>query len=258
MAAYILVADDEPDLVWALRHCLGGQGYEVGTALNGAEALALARRRRPDLVVLDVIMPRLDGFQVCQEMRSDPCLAAVPILFLTAKGAVEDRLRGLDSGGDDYLPKPFDVRELQSRVRALLRRSRASPELHSHTLAVGPLTLEADTYQVHVEEKAILLTPTQYNLLYHLMSHAGKVFSERELLQRVWGYPPEAADLGLVRWHVKKLRERIEPDPAHPIYIRTVPRHGYTLVVPTDESSQDRRRLSPRGRTQGGITSKGA
>lgn len=256
--AYVLLADDEPDLVWAVRHCLSGEGYEVATACNGAEALALARRRRPDLVILDIVMPRLDGLQVCQELRSDPSLAAVPILFLTAKGAVEDRLKGLDSGGDDYLPKPFDTRELQSRVRALLRRSRASPETDSHTLVIGPLTLEPDTYQVRVKKKAVLLTPTQFRLLYHLMSHAGKVFSQRELLQQVWGYPLETADLGLVRWHVKKLRERIEPDPARPIYIRTVPRHGYTLAVPPDESSQDRRRLSPRGRAQGGIGSRGA
>lgn len=256
--AYILLADDETDLVWAVRYRLSGEGYEVATACNGEEALALARRRRPDLVILDIIMPRLDGLQVCQELRSDPSLAAVPILFLTAKSAVEDRLKGLDSGGDDYLPKPFDVRELQSRVRALLRRSRATPETHSHTLVIGPLILEPDTYQVRVKEKAVLLTPTQFKLLYHLMSHAGKVFSERELLQQVWGYPLEAADLGVVRWHVKKLRERIEPDPARPIYIRTVPRHGYTLAVPTDEQTQNKRRSSPRGGGQGAMGSKGA
>jgi DNA-binding response OmpR family regulator len=237
MAVYILVADDEPDLVWALRHCLGGEGYEIATALDGAEALVLARRRRPDLVILDVIMPRLDGFQVCQELRSDPCLAAVPILFLTAKGAVEDRLRGLDSGGDDYLPKPFDVRELKSRVRALLRRSRPSLEIRPNTLALGPLTLDVDARQVRVEGRPVLLTPTQFKLLYHLMRHADKVFSERELLQQVWGYPLEAADLSLVRWHIKKLREKIEPNPAHPIYIRTVPHHGYALMVPAEKAT---------------------
>ena len=238
--AYILLADDEPDLVWAVRHRLSGEGYEVATAGNGAEALALARRRRPDLVILDIVMPRLDGLQVCQELRSDPSLAAVPILFLSAKSALEDRLKGLDSGGDDYLPKPFDGRELQSRVRALLRRSRPSPdEVHYQTLVTGSLTLDANTHQVRVKKKTVLLTPTQFRLLYHLMSHAGKVFSERELLQQVWGYPLGAADLGLVRWHIKKLRERIEPDPARPIYIRTMPRHGYALVVPPGESQEE-------------------
>ncbi len=122
MGAYILLADDEPDLVWAVRHYLTGEGYEVATASDGVEALALARQRRPDLVILDIVMPQLDGLKVCHELRSDPGLAATPILFLTAKGAVEDRLKGLDCGGDDYLPKPFDVRELRSRVKALLRR----------------------------------------------------------------------------------------------------------------------------------------
>ncbi len=231
MGAYILLADDEPDLVWAVRHYLTGEGYEVATASDGVEALALARQRRPDLVILDIVMPQLDGLKVCHELRSDPGLAATPILFLTAKGAVEDRLKGLDCGGDDYLPKPFDVRELRSRVKALLRRGRPSREIQSHILVIGPLTLDSNTHEVRVKNRAVLLTPTQFKLLYHLMRYAGKVFSERELLQQVWGYPLEAADLGLVRWHIKKLRERIEPDPTRPIYIRTVPRHGYALTV---------------------------
>ncbi len=230
MGTYILLADDEPDLVWAVRHDLSGEGYDVGTASNGMEVLALARQRRPDLVILDIVMPQLDGLMVCQQLRSDPDLAATPILFLTAKGAVEDRLKGLDCGGDDYLPKPFDVRELRSRVKALLRRGRPSREIQSHVLVVGPLTLDTNAHQVRIGKQPVLLTPTQFKLLCHLMRHAGKVFSERELLQQVWGYPLEAADLGLVRWHIKKLRERIEPDPTQPIYIRTVPRHGYALT----------------------------
>lgn len=249
--AYILLADDEPDLVWAVRHHLSGEGHEVVTAYDGVEALALARRRHPDLVILDILMPRLDGLQVCLELRRNPGLAAVPILFLTAKGAVEDRLKGLNSGADDYLAKPFDVRELQSRVKALLRRSRPAPETHYETLRIGPLTLDADTHQVRVNAKTVLLTPTQFKLLYHFMSHDGKVFSAQELLKQVWGYAPEAADLGLVRWHVKKLRERIEPDPARPTYISTVPRHGYALIVSTVESTQHTRRFSPIGRERG-------
>ncbi len=246
--AHILLVDDEQDVVWAVRHGLRADGYEVATAYDGVEALILARQRRPDLVILDIVMPRLDGFQVCQKLRSDASLAAVPILFLTAKGAIEDRIKGLDSA-DDYLTKPFDVRELQSRVRALLRRSHPSPGIHADTVAIGPLTLDANTYQVHVKENAVLLTPTQFKLLYHLMSHAGKVFSQRELLQQVWGYPLEAADLGLVRWHIKKLRDKIEPVATHPIYIRTVPRHGYALIVPTDDPIPTiRRDPSPRSR----------
>jgi DNA-binding response OmpR family regulator len=232
MAAHILLVDDEDDLVWAVQRYLRREGYDVATAYNGAEALALAWQHHPDLVILDIVMPDLDGLEVCQRLRNTPGLAAVPILFLTAKGAVEDRLKGLDSGADDYLTKPFDVRELLSRIRALLRRRRLPGEMRYQTLTIGPLTLDADTYQVRVEGKTTLLTPTQFKMLYHLMSHAGKVFSERELLEQVWGYARETADIGLVRWHIKKLRERIEPDPSRPVYIRTVPRYGYTLVVP--------------------------
>ena len=120
--ARILLADDEQDLVWAVRHSLSDEGYEVLTAYDGMEALAIARCHRPDLVILDIAMPRLDGLQVCRRLRRDPTLAAVPILFLTVRSAIEDRIKGLDEGGDDYLVKPFDLEELKARVKALLRR----------------------------------------------------------------------------------------------------------------------------------------
>jgi DNA-binding response OmpR family regulator len=232
--ARILLVDDEQDLVWAVQHSLGDEGYEVLTAYDGLEALAIARRHRPDLVILDIVMPRLDGLQVCQRLRRDPTLAAVPILFLTVHSAIEDRIKGLDEGGDDYLVKPFDLRELRARVRALLRRGRSAPEggpgpEGRGSLVVGPLTLDLHTCQVGVGEKTVQLTPTEFNLLHHLMIHPGEAFSSPRLLQQVWGYPPETADPGLVRWHIKNLRAKIEPDPTHPVYIRTVPRHGYML-----------------------------
>lgn len=240
--ARILLADDEPDLVWSVQHYLAANDFHVTVAKDGLEALTVARQCHPDLVILDIMMPRLDGLQVCQVLRNDPSLADVLILFLTGKGSVEERLAGLDSGGDDYLVKPFDVRELFSRVKTLLRRAHSSGRTHFRTLVVGPLTLDADTRHVQVKEKTVLLTPTEWKLLYHLASHAGKVFSQTELLQQAWGYPLEAASLGLVRWYIKKLREKIEPDPDHPIYIRTLPHHGYALVA--SESG------GPRGATQ--------
>ena len=224
----ILVVDDEQDLVWAVRHSLSDEGYEVLTAYDGMEALTVARRHHPDLVILDIAMPRLDGLQVCRRLRRDPTLATVPILFLTVRRGIEDRIKGLDEGGDDYLAKPFDLEELKARVRALLRRSRPVPEGTSGPLLVaGPLVLDLHTRQVHLGEKAVQLTPTEFDLLYHLMTHPGEIFSSRQLLRQVWGYPPKSADPGLVRWHVRNLRAKIEPDPAHPVYIRTVPRHGY-------------------------------
>lgn len=235
--ARILLVDDEQDLVWAVQRSLSDEGYEVLTAYNGVEALAVARRHRPDVVILDIVMPLLDGLQVCRRLRRDLTLATVPILFLTERSAIEDRITGLDEGGDDYLIKPFDLQELKARVRALLRRRRSAPEGgpgpkgQDSLLVVGPLTLDLHTCQASVGEKTVQLTPTEFDLLHHLMSHPGEVFSSPHLLQQVWGYPPETADPGLVRWHIKNLRAKIEPDPAHPVYLRTVPRHGYILTA---------------------------
>ncbi len=236
MAYVILLVDDKQDLVWAVRHSLSDEGYEILTAYDGVEALAVARRHRPDLVILDIVMPRLDGLQACHNLRRDPTLAAVPILFLTVRSTIEDRVVGLDEGGDDYLVKPFDLQELKARVRALLRRSRsaseggAEPDDQGSLLVVGPLVLEKKTHQVRVGVKTIQLTPTEFDLLAYLMTHAGEVFSSEHLLQQVWGYPPQTADPGLVRWHIKNLRAKMKTNPQDPEYIRTVPRHGYVVL----------------------------
>jgi DNA-binding response OmpR family regulator len=233
-AIRILVVDDEQDLVWAMRHSLNDEGYEVLTAYDGAEALDIAQRHHPDLVILDIVMPRLDGLQVCHRLRRDLTLAAVPILFLTVRGAIEDRIEGLNEGADDYLVKPFDLSELKARIRALLRRSRRAPEENReaerwHPLMVGFLTLDLQSRQVRAGEKAAQLTPAEFDILYFFARHPDEVFSSQQLLQQVWNYPPQSADPGLVRWHMKNLRAKIEPDPAHPIYIHTVPRQGYML-----------------------------
>lgn len=234
--AKILLADDEPDLVWALRRSLSDEGHEVLTAYDGVEALAVAQRHRPDLIILDIAMPRLDGLQVCRKLRRDPGLAAVPILFLTVRSAVGDRIKGLDEGGDDYLVKPFDLEELKARVRALLRRSRPAPEGGPGPLLVaGSLTLDLHARQVHMGEKTSQLTPAEFDLLHHLMIYPGEVFSSQQLLQQVWGYTPGTADPSLVRGHIKNLRAKIEPDPTHPVYICTVHRHGYMFERRTFE-----------------------
>jgi len=235
--ARILLADDEPDLVWALRHSLSGEGYEVLTACNGVEALTIARRHHPDLVILDITMPGLDGLQVCQRLRQDSALSTVPILFLTVRSAIEDKITGLDEGGDDYLVKPFDLRELKARIKVLLRRARRAPRggplpgAKDAPLVVGSITLDPNTYLVHVGTKTVRPTPVEFDLLCHLMARPGKIFSGQQLLQEVWGYPPEMADTGLVRWHIMNLRAKIEPDPAHPVFIRTVPRQGYIFTA---------------------------
>jgi len=233
--ARILLVDDQKDLVWAVRLSLDDEGHEVLTAHNGIEALAIARRHRPDLVILDIVMPQLDGLHVCQRLRRDPTLAAVPILFLTVRSTIEDRIKGLDEGGDDYLAKPFDLGELKARVRALLRRAQPaiegnpSPGGRGSQLVLGPLRLDLRARQVRVGDKSTQLTPTEFDLLHHLMTHPNELFSSQQLLRQVWGYPPETADPVLVRWHIKNLRAKIEADPVNPVYIRTVPRHGYIL-----------------------------
>jgi DNA-binding response OmpR family regulator len=234
----ILVVDDEPNLAWAIERCLRDEGYEVITAANGIEALKVAERHRPDLIILDVVMPQMDGLQACSRLRRDPNLAATPILFLTGLGTIKCRIQGLDEGGDDYMIKPFDAEELGAHVRALLRRSRSVPGASSGSteqgvrLVVGTLTLELNTCRVRVGETVEQLTPTEFDLLYHLMGNVGQIFSSEQLLQQVWGYPPGTADPSLVRWHIKNLRVKIERDPLHPTYIRTVTRHGYILDDP--------------------------
>ena len=232
----VLVADDEEAVVSVLQRSLTRLGYQVLTAFDGEEALTVASRFQPDIVVLDVSMPRLDGLEVCGQLRRDSELADAPVLFLSGRDAIKDRVAGLDCGGDDYLCKPFDLRELEARIAALLRRSRrerrlerGADSLHS-SLRTWPLKLEPNTCRVSVGRMvAERLTPTERDLLEYLMRHPGEVHSSQKLLQEVWGYPPGTADPGLVRWHVRNLRSKIEPDPAHPTVIRTLPRLGYVL-----------------------------
>ncbi len=230
----ILIVDDERDLVWCLQRSLGAEGYNVLTAYDGLEALSIAWRHPPDLIVLDIVMPGMDGLTVCQRLRQDPILSRVPILFLTMRCAVEERVKGLDRGADDYLTKPFDLAELKARVRTLLRRSGPAPEeprpeIQGTVLEVGRFALDLRTCQVRIDGKVKQLTPTEFNILRCLATHCKTVFSSQRLLQEAWGYPPGTANLSLVRWHVKNLRQKIEPDPAHPTLIRTLPRHGYML-----------------------------
>ena len=228
----ILLVDDEQDLVWSLRHSLTDEGYEVFTAYDGEKALAIMEKHRPDIIILDVIMPRLDGWEVCRRLRRDPTLASIPILFLTVRRDVQDRVKGLEEGADDYLVKPFDMNELKARVKALLRRTQPLSTARYQPLLVGLLTLDLQSHEVSLGEQKVQLTPIEFKLMYNLMIHQGRIFTAWELLDEVWGYPYGTADPSMVRWHIKKLRDKIEPDPANPRYIRTVPHHGYTLVAP--------------------------
>jgi len=226
----ILVVDDEPQVRALCLQALAGEGYEVLVARNGADALQRVREARPNLAIIDVLMPGMDGIELCRSMRAVPDLSSLPILFLTAKKDITDKAAGFAVGADDYLTKPFDIRELVMRVRALLRR--ASPtwtESESGELIVGELRLDHGKRTITTPQKTVLLTPVEYDLMYYLMSHSGQVHSSAELLQEVWGYPEGMSSKDLVRHHIKNIRKKIEPDPSAPRYIRTVPRHGYIV-----------------------------
>jgi two-component system OmpR family response regulator len=231
LGAKILIVDDEPDIVWSLRYTLADEGYDVLTAGSGADAILAAVQSRPDLVILDMVLPDLDGRQVCRTLRRDQGLAAVPILFLSRRDSVADRVDGLNSGADDYLAKPFDFGELKARIAALLRRAgrAGTTPLAEAQLTYRDLALDLRSHHVTVGKRSILLTPAEFELLRHLLSHQGEVFSSEQLLQHLWHDDEAGRDQGLVRWHVMKLRAKIEQNPAQPRYLRTVPRHGYML-----------------------------
>lgn len=218
-----------------LQRQLKSAGYEVLTASDGLSALNLARRHRPDLIVLDITMPGMSGLDVCRRIRDDHVLQDVLILFLTSRNEVEDRVQGLDTGADDYLPKPFDTNELLARVRALFRRSerqKATGETGDHALHVGPVQLEPARCVARVRDDEYELTRVQFDLLYHLMSHPNEVFAADQLLVQVWGYAPGTGDTSLVRWHIKNLRNILEEDPSSPQFLCTVPRQGYVVRAP--------------------------
>ena len=230
----ILLIDDHYQLVQGIRNTLQEEGYEIIVAANGLDGLKAARRHRPDLIVLDINMPLMDGLEVCNRLRADHQFRKVPILFLTSRNSVEDRVRGLDNGADDYLAKPFNTAELKARIRAQLRRTGAlqieTNAQIADRLEVGPLTLDLKACWVQVNhDETIQLTPAEFELLHYLMTHPNQTFSGDDLLENVWAYEPGTADRSLARWHIRNLRSKIEPDPANPTYIRTIPRHGYIL-----------------------------
>jgi DNA-binding response OmpR family regulator len=227
----ILVVDDDRDVAQTIKLALKRRSFQVQLAHSGMEALKMLRHYKPDLVILDVIMPGIDGFEVCRRLRAQPDTAGLPIIFLTARGQDEDRIEGLRAGADDYLSKPFSLEELFLRVQAVLRRCQRPPSVETTSrLVVGELVLDSHTFNVTTPQKSVLLTPTEFDLLYHLMAHAGQVFSSERLLQEVWDFPYNTGSTDLVRAHIKNLRDKIEPNPHAPTYLQTVPRHGYMVA----------------------------
>ena len=229
----VLVVDDDPNVVELARLYLERDGYRVFTAYDGADGLASARQERPDIVVLDVMLPRLNGLEVCRALREE---SAVPIIMLTARVEEEDRLAGLNLGADDYVTKPFSPRELAARVRAVLRRSiRDGEDEEAAPLAVGPLTLDPRYRRATVGGAEIPLTPTEYRLLALLMRHPGRTFSRDEIIDRVLGDGFDGFDR-TVDAHVSSLRRKLgAADDGAAKLIRTVYGSGYRLVHPGGE-----------------------
>lgn len=227
---YILTVDDEEEVLGTLTRALSREGYEIGQATSGQDAWLQIVNRRPDLVILDITMPGMDGLTLCRQLRADSRYVELLILFLTAHDKTDDVVAGLDAGGDDYVTKPFELAELTARVRALLRRAQRD-ETQAPILEIGPVRLDSDTYQMLVEGHAIQLTSTEHRLLRYLMEHPNQAHSPHRLLEAVWDYPPHTGDPDLVRAHVRNLRAKLEDHAEAARFIRTIHGVGY-MVAP--------------------------
>jgi two-component system KDP operon response regulator KdpE len=223
----ILVVDDEPHLVRAIRMYLEVYGFAVFAAESGEEALDAVRDKIPDLVILDVMLPGLDGFETLEELRR---VSNVPVIMLTSCAEEEHSVKGLRLGADDYLTKPFKQKELMARVQAVLRRAEQPPHVPKTRIEPdGDLAIDFERAEVWLRGQAIHLTATEYRLLYHLASNPGRLMTSEILLSKVWGY--DYRDEGhYVRLYISYLRQKVEPDPSHPRYILTMPGLGYKFV----------------------------
>jgi DNA-binding response OmpR family regulator len=218
----ILIVDDEELLVKGIRFNLQNDGYETITGNDGLEAVALAKEENPDLIILDVMMPNMDGLTACSHIRE---FSSVPIILLTAKSDDMDKLLGFDNGADDYITKPFNILELKARVRALLRRSQTGTQ-QSNTLAIGNIVLDLDARNAYKSGEIVDLTAREYDVIEFLMKNPNKVYSRENLLDSFWSYEYRS-DIRTVDVHVRRLREKLEDDPADPQYIMTKWGVGY-------------------------------
>lgn len=224
MAKKVLVVDDEKLIVKGIRFSLEQDGMEVDCAYDGQEALDLIHHNAYDVVLLDVMLPMLTGFEVCQQVRE---FSDVPIIMLTAKGDDMDKILGLEYGADDYITKPFNILEVKARIKAIMRRSGSSqPKEEKKTVEYDGLKIDCDSRRAYINEKEVNLTAKEFDLLELLMMHPNKVYSREELLNTVWGYD-YPGDVRTVDVHIRRLREKIEGNPSDPKYIHTKWGVGY-------------------------------
>jgi phosphate regulon transcriptional regulator PhoB len=228
MARKILIVEDEPDVARLLRYNLEREGFRITTIADGSLTMAEMRRDPADLVILDLMLPGMDGLEICRQLRRHEKYANVPILILTARGDEADRVVGLELGADDYVTKPFSMRELIARVRALLRRQDPVPQKNS--LLHGEIYIDPSAHAVSVSGKHVELSALEFRLLHYLAAHPGMVFSRDHLLDRVWGndrtVTPRSVDV-----YIRRVREKIEPTPQDPVYVQTVHGVGYRFAI---------------------------
>ncbi len=221
----ILIVDDEPDIVALVSYNLKKEGFSVTAVSEGGEALATLKKNAFDLVILDLMLPDIDGMDICRILRAAPKTINIPVIMLTAKGDEHDRVRGLDIGADDYITKPFSPRELVARVKAVLRR-KSELQHGGQIVTIGDLSINKDTYTVTKNNRALDLSATEYRLLLYLVERKGRVFSRDQLLEAVWKeetyVEPRTVDV-----HIRRLRTQIEDEPSVPVYVKTRRGVGY-------------------------------
>lgn len=228
MQPYVLVAEDEESLVELLTYNLKAEGFRVDSVVDGGDVMMRLDEELPDLLLLDWMLPNLSGIEICRQIRRNSGLRNLPVVMLTARGAEEDKIRGLDAGADDYLPKPFSVKELIARLRAVLRRTR--PVLAERRIVRGSIELDLDTHRVNRDGADVHLGPTEFRLLRHFMEHAGRVQSRGQLLDAVWGRDAEVEER-TVDVHIRRLRLAMNNENGEDI-IRTVRSAGYAFEAP--------------------------
>ena len=234
MLKKVLIVEDETDLVKLLKYNLEKEGFKVNYATDGTVALAEVRRDPPDLVILDLMLPGLDGLEVCRQLRRNERFVRTPVLILSARSEEADRIVGLELGADDYVTKPFSTREVVARVRALLRRNEplGPPRLKIHR---GEIVIDPTAHSVSVAGRAVELSALEFRLLHYLASHPGMVFSRDQLLDSVWGndrtVTPRSVDV-----YIRRIREKVEPKPQDPAYVQTIHGVGYRFATNGEES----------------------
>jgi len=226
----VFVVEDDEDIARLVSHNLQAAGFKVQSFVSGHSVLTEAMREMPALFLLDVMLPGTDGFELCRHIRQTPALSAIPIIFLTAKTAEADRVKGLELGGDDYITKPFSPRELVARIRSVLRGLGQSPAA-SEVLRLGDLEIDVSSMTVQVQGRTVFTTVREFRLLQYLATHPGRVLTRDQLLDAVWRETPFVTPRS-IDVYIRRLREKIEPDPRRPQYLKTLRGIGYRLEVP--------------------------